>query len=113
MTTERAHPLDSVVEAIAGLIARFTTCASLSGSDPEYVAEATAAARAALQVARQMREGAVVGWARPVGDGEPWRWTFQRADLPYDWCGDEPPRALLVPVPDAEPTTEGETSDGA
>lgn len=58
------------------------------------------AARRALASLR----GLVVteGWATPVSDMG-WRWTFQkRTEEEYNWCGNEPPPAVLLTAPEEE-----------
>ena len=100
---EPRNPLDVIVEELAGLIARYETCATLMGTDPEYVSEATADARAALTLLRKLRADAVVGWAPKTAEaiktccGPRVMRMFSETVPLY---GDVP--ALLIPFTDTE-----------
>jgi len=58
------------------------------------------AARAENERLRGLIDGGVRGWASPLGDYfgcDTLRWQFQReTEAPYNWCGNEPPRAILI-----------------
>ena len=117
---ERAHPLDSVVSGLEALLVKLAevdeatrevfTLAHIHGmgySGPTYEVE-YARARAALQVARQMRDAELTCPEDPSGHDIGW---YAVADTLM--CGQCRTRFVLIPLPtgtpaDGEPTDETE-----
>ena len=105
-TTTVNNPLRSALEDVSSLRTVITRLTEKNARlreqnkrllDQNETVEAVVDAQAAeIARLRATLDGGVRGWVTPIGDAE-WRWTFQReTEEPYDWCGREPPRAVLL-----------------